>query len=191
MKVNVYINGSKSRFASRSYKPSDLLTLALTFEAEAESPLVLCDQVFAALNCDTPAPVGTLDRTRIKAYRKVFPSLSVGDIVEVDGQKYDCRDVGWLPTKVEKPGPKFPILHLGRIVATPGVLALGVDTNALLTRHVSGDWGDLDAEDKATNENGLLHGERLMSSYETPKGTVWVITERDRSVTTLLLPEDY
>lgn len=186
MKVNVYINQSERRFLTGGCQPSDPMELALTFEAEAESALGLCDQVFAALNCDTPAPAGTLDVARITAYHQVYPSLSVGDIVEVDGQKYVCQTVGWLP--LETTGPKFP---MGRFVATPGALALGVDIQALMARHAAGDWGDLDAEDKAANEYGLAHGERLLSAYNTPKGTVWIITERDRSVTTVLLPADY
>lgn len=63
---------------------------------------------------------------------------------------------------------------------------------AVLSRHVSGDWGDLSDEDKETNEQALKEGNRLLSSYDTDSGVkVWVITEWDRSVTTVLLPEDY
>jgi hypothetical protein len=97
-----------------------------------------------------------------------------------------CQTAGWLP--LETTGPKFP---MGRFVATPGAFALGIDLQALLARHASGDWGDLCAEDLATNEHDLAHGERLFSSYKTEKGTVWIITERDRSVTTILLPSEY
>lgn len=71
----------------------------------------------------------------------------------------------------------------------------------LRDRHLSGDWGDVDAEDAAANEMALLQGSRVVSVYRFPvprsdapgtvEGTVWVITEADRSVTTVLLPEEY
>ncbi len=91
------------------------------------------------------------------------------------------------PTR--KPGPRFP---LGRVLATPGALALGVDLFPLLRRHAHGDWGDLCEEDRAANERALVIGERLLSAYALGGGRrVWIITERDRSCTTLLLPDEY
>ncbi|WP_404851334.1 plasmid related protein [Cupriavidus sp. D384] len=55
-----------------------------------------------------------------------------------------------------------------------------------------GDWGELDDEDRAQNETSLITGKRLLSSYTLDTGTkVWVITEADRSVTTILLPDEY
>ena len=61
-----------------------------------------------------------------------------------------------------------------------------------LSRHLRGDWGDLCQEDKTENELGLKDGFRLMSSYQVAQTEkLWVITEADRSVTTLLLPEEY
>lgn len=85
--------------------------------------------------------------------------------------------------------PRFP---LGSIVATPGVLALGIDLHSYLHRHHCGDWGDLDSEDKESNEAALKAGERLLSCYQVGRGKrIYIITERDRSVTTLLLPEEY
>ena len=82
----------------------------------------------------------------------------------------------------------------GQIVATPGALDIagqGIDLLALLQRHLTGDWGDLYPEDKAENDFSLKHGYRLLSSYYTPFGKLWIITEADRSVTTFLLPEEY
>ena len=82
----------------------------------------------------------------------------------------------------------------GQIVATPGVASLveqGVDLLTYLKRHLNGDWGDLCEEDKVENKFSLQNGFRLMSSYNTPFGKLWVITEADRSVTTFLLPEEY
>jgi hypothetical protein len=77
-----------------------------------------------------------------------------------------------------------------------GALALLEQTNKspleFLSRHLRGDWGDLDQEDKTENELSLKHGFRLLSSYQvTETEKLWVITEADRSVTTLLLPEEY
>jgi len=61
-----------------------------------------------------------------------------------------------------------------------------------MTRHANGDWGDLCAEDKKGNELALLQGNlRLFSAYETPPWKIWIITEADRSVTTVLFPEEY
>jgi hypothetical protein len=84
-------------------------------------------------------------------------------------------------------------LELGEVMATRGALAkFGVVCCAsLLVRHASGDWGELCAFDRRQNEIALREGERIFSSYETPAGKAWVITEADRSVTTVLLPEEY
>lgn len=65
------------------------------------------------------------------------------------------------------------------------------EAGALFRRHLSGDWGDLDAADAKANEQALKHGERLLSCYATDKGRFYVITEWDRSVTTLLPVSDY
>jgi hypothetical protein len=86
-------------------------------------------------------------------------------------------------------------LPLGRIVATPGALEVlseaGEDPLGFLARHASGDWGELDPHDRRENERSLKHGWRLLSSYPVGGKTVWITTEADRSVTTILLPEEY
>ena len=69
-----------------------------------------------------------------------------------------------------------------------GILRATAD---LLERHRTGDWGNLDAEDTAANDAAVKHGGRLFSSYKVGEEVVWIITEGDRSLTTLLLPEDY
>lgn len=87
--------------------------------------------------------------------------------------------------------PKF---SLGTIVATPGAVDLiksGVDDVALLGRHMRGDWGDIPNEDKAQNDAALDGSDRLFSSYNVGEHKIWIITEQDRSATTLLLPEEY
>ena len=89
------------------------------------------------------------------------------------------------------------LFNLGRPTSTQGALeALQAEEMvpwALLVRHARGDWGDLEEEDKQANQDALVHGARLFSAYLLPKTQqkVWVITEADRSVTTLLLAEEY
>ena len=86
------------------------------------------------------------------------------------------------------------LFETGQIVATPGALSLaeqGVDLLDYLLRHVQGDWGDLCEEDRAENEFSVKNGFRILSSYTTQYGKLWVITEADRSATTFLLPEEY
>lgn len=86
--------------------------------------------------------------------------------------------------------------ELGQIVATPGALD-ALETAAqsameFIARHVSGDWGEVDEHDRAENELSLLKGFRLMSVYTLSTGVkIWIITEADRSVTTILLPDEY
>ena len=85
--------------------------------------------------------------------------------------------------------PRFP---LGSIVATPAAIGLGVDLNHFIRRHHCGDWGDLDSEDKETNEQALEVGARILSCYQVGGGKrIYIITEHDRSSTCLLLPEEY
>jgi hypothetical protein len=85
------------------------------------------------------------------------------------------------------------LFSLGKVVATPGALELvGVaGVYGLLQRHGVGDWGDLEASDRRGNEKALKTGARLFSTYETPAGRVWIITEADRSSTCILLPDEY
>jgi hypothetical protein len=91
----------------------------------------------------------------------------------------------------DEPQAKFPF---GRIVATPNALTQIPNDEILkaLSRHLQGDWGTLDAEDWNANERALKHGGRLFSAYQSSQNEkFWIITEADRSVTTILLPEDY
>lgn len=89
-----------------------------------------------------------------------------------------------------------PLFPLGRVVATPGAMSLfeAFNTSPLeyLVRHVIGDWGELDAEDRQANDAALVHGTRIVSSYRLQgEHRIWLITEADRSATTFLLPEEY
>lgn len=101
-------------------------------------------------------------------------------------------DQGWF-AGAEKTQERFP---LGRIVATPGaLLALsqtGLSIWKFLDQHARGDWGELEEFDLRQNENALEAGGRLLSRYVLPNSsTLYLITEWDRSVTTLLLPAEY
>jgi hypothetical protein len=89
----------------------------------------------------------------------------------------------------------LPLFRLGQIVATRGVLMHfehhGIQADPYLRRHVRGEWGDVPPEDALANERAVEHGARILSSYEVAGQRVWVITEADRSVTTLLFPSEY
>lgn len=94
-------------------------------------------------------------------------------------------------TPHHEPPPKF---RLGRCCITPHALArlTHEDVMRALERHVTGDWGDVNEADRQENELSLREGFRLLSVYHSPTGLAyWVITEADRSLTTILLPEDY
>lgn len=107
-----------------------------------------------------------------------------------------------------------PLFALGQVVATPGALELlarhGVEPAALLSRHVTGDWGQLCRDDAHANDLAVQHGDRVLSAYVLPMlpagesgetgggadsgegaARVWVISEADRSSTCLLLPQEY
>jgi hypothetical protein len=86
---------------------------------------------------------------------------------------------------------------LGSIVGTPGALEAlgrcGISGAEFVRRHACGDWGEMDTEDTDANNRAALEGTRTMSAYTLPDGKtkIWVITEADRSATTLLLPDEY
>lgn len=85
----------------------------------------------------------------------------------------------------------------GRLLATPGALELQANLEGgrglltLLARHLDGDWGDISEADKKENDLSMEKGFRILSSYDTNAGKLWILTEADRSATTFLLPEDY
>lgn len=91
--------------------------------------------------------------------------------------------------------------ELGRIVYTKGIERLIVDSKDIdfleidlsLAKHITGDWGNLDEDDKMLNDMAVVDGGRILSAYEIgeDKVKIWIITEADRSYTTILLPEEY
>jgi hypothetical protein len=87
------------------------------------------------------------------------------------------------------------LFDLGHVVMTPGAAALGIDFAPFLARHSQADWGDLDKFDKRQNDIAVREGFRILSAYKASIGggetaRIWIITESDRSATTVLLPEE-
>jgi hypothetical protein len=92
--------------------------------------------------------------------------------------------------------PRVPLFSLGMVVGTQGAVdaleQAGQSPQEFLDRHVRGDWGDVPEADKHENDFSLQHGFRILSSYTTSAGErIWVLTEADRSATTILLPDEY
>ncbi len=90
----------------------------------------------------------------------------------------------------------YPIakFKLGKIVSTPYALSRLTQEDILrgIGRHQAGDWGDVSEHDRQANDRALVERTRLLSVYHAANGTkFWLITEADRSATTVLLPEDY
>lgn len=88
------------------------------------------------------------------------------------------------------------LFPLGEIVATPASLATiekaGQGPREFLLRHASGDWGDLCREDRKRNQFSLQRGFQIFSSYRNDAGDeLWIITDNDFSITTILLPQEY
>lgn len=113
--------------------------------------------------------------------------------VEPVAEAYEPPQREHLPEEI---GERMPMFSLGQLLATPGALQSLQEAEQspleLLARHVTGDWGDLEEEDKRENEFSVTNGFRILSAYKLSSGQrVWVITEADRSVTTILLPSEY
>lgn len=93
-------------------------------------------------------------------------------------------------------GKKKALFPLGQVVATPGALEAlqdaGQEPGMFLSRHVTGDWGEVPPEDAQENELSVKQGFRILSAYTLNTSVkIWIITEADRSATTLLLPDEY
>ena len=108
----------------------------------------------------------------------------------------NLRDQGWLQNAMKHQLSGNHLFALGQIVATPGALdaleKAGQTAEEFISRHVSGDWGTLPAEDVQANNDALERNGRILSAYRLHDGVkIWLITEWDRSATTVLLPGDY
>src|SRR5205823_2062075 len=106
------------------------------------------------------------------------------------------RQIRRVSRKSTGPLMEVVLFPLGRLLATPGALKAleraGETIETLLARHSTGDWGNVCEEDRKENDFSVRNGFRLLSAYKLRDDTkVWIITEADRSATTLLLPDEY
>jgi len=89
-----------------------------------------------------------------------------------------------------------PLFSLGQVCLSSSANVLfsegKIDVNQLINRHISGDWSDMCEDDQFENQHAVACGDRIFSSFKlSDSQNVWVITESDRSVTTILLPDEY
>ncbi len=94
-------------------------------------------------------------------------------------------------TKIVDVSGSQPLFPLGRIAATPGALSLDCNFTPYLAMHECGLWGDLEQEDWEENDLSVKEGFRILSAYVHQGRRFWIITEHDRSLTTVLLPSEY
>lgn len=90
--------------------------------------------------------------------------------------------------------PSQPLFQIGNLFATPNAISqvTNDEIQAALARHQKGDWGEVCKEDLLANNVAVVNETRILSAYKTSKGKkFWIITEADRSSTTVLMPEDY
>lgn len=136
------------------------------------------------LNCDPPWTVRVFNVDGHGLATSDVPNMVFDDIM--GAMNY------WLAYATS--GGQSKTFPLGIVVCTPGIMQLweqGLNPIQLLTRHANQDWGDLDQEDVAENQFSIWRHLRLLSSYVTEHGKVWIITEADRSSTCILLPDEY
>lgn len=109
----------------------------------------------------------------------------------------DSSGAPFLTIRLADEGEPNVLFELGHVVMTPGAAELGVDFAPYLARHAQGDWGDdLDSFDRRQNDTAVKEGYRILSAYTVPVGDdeterIWIITESDRSETTILKPSEY
>ncbi len=109
----------------------------------------------------------------------------------------DNSGAPYLTIRLADEGDPKALFELGHVVMTPGAAELGVDFAPYLARHAQGDWGDdLDSFDRRQNDTAVQEGYRILSAYTVPVGDdeterIWIITEADRSATSVLLPSEY
>jgi hypothetical protein len=111
--------------------------------------------------------------------------------------KPDAMGDPYLYISLAEEDDKDKLFELGHVVMTAGAAALGVDFEPFLARHAAGDWGStLDEFDKRQNDIAVKEGYRILSAYDVPIGNggterIWIITESNRSSTTVLKPSEY
>jgi hypothetical protein len=145
----------------------------------------------------------TIEEEAVLGFANLYTDLLKGALAEVNWHEIAASwlndfspETGSEELAVAEPtAPNTePLFSLGRTVITPGALETisGDEVAAAMSRHQHGDWGLVGEQDRAENELSLREGFRVLSVYETTTGTrFWIITEADRSVTTVLLPDEY
>jgi hypothetical protein len=207
---NLFQEGAHLRLSMAGYQPLVIECIGLS--------RVMVAHYFTHNGDLVPDPLVTLFTGDPKGWMPLGITYSLGSsqtyaVVHEDGTQVTCFnhrkqqdlaefteiwaqnliDQRWLEHGERAKPSLFP---LGQVVATPGALVAlevaGKDPRAYLARHRQGDWGDLDAEDSQANHQALQDGNRLLSAYQvTPTLKIWIITEWDRSATTVLLPSEY
>jgi hypothetical protein len=134
-----------------------------------------------------------LPHPRIEALRDALRPLLDGLPAVTLHLAWSAEHVCWTSRII---APPVPLFSLGMVVGTPGAVdaleAAGQSPQEFLERHAHGDWGDVSEADKQENNLSLQHGFRILSAYTTSAGErIWVLTEADRSTTTMLLPDEY
>ena len=150
---------------------------------------------------------GDIDRAFLNGVTTMFfPDCPCGALIVAEvsnGEKWPASAMELLAAltvtniaRKAESAPSAELFALGRTVATAHAVRVaeeqGVQLGKLIFRHQHGDWGDIHAEDRGLNEAAIRDGERIFSVYQVTRDlTFWVITEWDRSYTTVMLPEDY
>ena len=172
---------------------------------------VMGDELITPLSAGNAPPIGHVDGAHLALpadFEQIVSAavalnaltLNPGEVSRDAGERLRCAVSRVRKPVVEDPGP--PLFELGQVVYTQGIQALIEDDLispfALLARHFHGDWGV--SSDAEQNDAAVKHGDRIISAYpidpDVPckgfgENTIWIITEWDRSVTTLLLPDEY
>jgi len=153
-------------------------------------------KVWSAAELDREFVVTAIIAPHVVVRRKadnVIGTLQFAGDFYFDWRPQNQDDANNKQEEIEMPRAKF---QLGQVVATPGALEAlqesGQSPDFFLRKHITGDWGIVDREDWAANDQALVDGSRLLSAYRTLKGKkLWIITEADRSSTCVLRPDEY
>jgi len=140
-----------------------------------------------AVNCQAPDVRRDMNKPQPKEDQSFIPIIAASVDAETADASTDPGTLSWTAGKDQT-------FTLGNVVATSGAFA-AISRNEIIAglhRHSAGDWGDVCDEDKTANAVSLVKGWRLVSAYHSAAGRAfWIITEADRSRTTVLLPEEY